>query len=131
FAEDERRTAAVMARPWAGSLRSSAAGSAAAIRGEHGPRSPWSPEVRGPPARQWSSCYRLPPPPPGPPPRRGRNTDEAFERAAERGLRLVADLLGDRRHLRVARRQPSGRELHTPLGEELHRGLADDGGAAG
>jgi hypothetical protein len=43
------------------------------------------------------------------------------------GLRLVFDLFSDCRHLGVARREATRRELHSPLGEVLHRWLADEG----
>src|SRR5512144_1147813 len=56
-------------------------------------------------------------------PRCGRDAHDALERPAEGFLRLVADPLGDCRYLGVARRQASRRELHSPLGEILHRRL--------
>ena len=49
-----------------------------------------------------------------------------LERPAERGLGVVPDLRADRGDLGAALGQEVGRDLHPPLGEVLHRRLADE-----
>src|SRR5262249_62288683 len=51
----------------------------------------------------------------------GPDAAHALQRAAERGLGLVAEALGDLRHRRAARLEHLVGEVHAPGGEVLHR----------
>ena len=66
---------------------------------------------------------------PGPAPAvaatRGGRARRAPERAREGGLALVANVQRHVHHLAVGVTEPGGGELHSPLGQVLHRRLAD------